>query len=111
MVRHSRIMKGQRPIRMHMNIMIKIINEREGINMAEISTALNGMKDICKAVGFSEATVLAFIRDEGFPATKIRGIWISDTEEVAKWRRNKINQQPEVDNSKTNKKIKGKSRG
>lgn len=53
-------------------------------------TRLSGMKDICAYVGRSEPTVLALIRNEGFPAKKIRGEWTSDTELVDAWRRKQI---------------------
>lgn len=46
---------------------------------------LTGMKDIQKQVNFSEATILSWIRNEGFPATKLGGIWISDTESIDQW--------------------------
>jgi hypothetical protein len=46
---------------------------------------LTGMKDIQKHVNFSEATVLAWIRNEGFPAKKLGGVWISDTESISQW--------------------------
>jgi hypothetical protein len=48
------------------------------------------MKDICAYVGRSEPTVLALIRNEGFPAKKIRGEWTSDTELIDAWRRKQI---------------------
>jgi hypothetical protein len=53
-------------------------------------TALSGMKEICNHVSRSEATVLVLIRDEGFPATKLGGIWESDTELISEWRKNRI---------------------
>ena len=53
-------------------------------------TALSGMKAICKHFDRSEVTVLALIRDEDFPATKIGGIWESDTELISEWRKNRI---------------------
>jgi len=53
-------------------------------------TALIGMKMICQCVDRSEATVLKLIRDEGFPAVKIGGIWESDRGLIASWRKIKI---------------------
>lgn len=47
--------------------------------------ALMGMKDIQKHVNMSEATVLVWIRQVGFPAKKVGGIWISDTEAISRW--------------------------
>jgi len=48
--------------------------------------ALVGMKSICDYTQRSESTVLGLIRDEDFPAAKIKGIWESSTEMVDKWR-------------------------
>jgi hypothetical protein len=53
-------------------------------------TALSGMKEICNHFGRSESTVLILIRDADFPATKIGGVWESDTELVAEWRKERI---------------------
>lgn len=47
---------------------------------------LTGMKDICKYVSRSEATVVNWIRDEGFPAKKIDGIWEAHTGKIDSWR-------------------------
>jgi len=49
--------------------------------------ALTGMKEIEKYIGFSESTVLSLIHESGMPARKARGIWLSDTESIDKWRR------------------------
>lgn len=50
---------------------------------------LVGMKAIADHVKMSEATVLSWIREAAFPAKKIRGrgIWLSDTDAVAAWRK------------------------
>jgi predicted DNA-binding transcriptional regulator AlpA len=62
-----------------------------GAMVAEMKqSALIGMKMICDCMDRSEATVLKLIRDEGFPAVKIGGIWESDRGEVDNWRREKI---------------------
>jgi hypothetical protein len=53
--------------------------------------ALVGMKEICEHAKRSEATVLDLIRNEDFPAVKIKGVWESDTEEISAWRKGKIN--------------------
>jgi len=53
--------------------------------------ALSGMKQICQFMGRSEATMLMIIRDMDFPATKICGIWESDTELADQWRLRQIN--------------------
>jgi predicted DNA-binding transcriptional regulator AlpA len=47
---------------------------------------LTGMKEICKYVSRSEATVLNWIRDEEFPAKKLDGIWESHTAKIDAWR-------------------------
>jgi excisionase family DNA binding protein len=52
---------------------------------------LQGMKEICAYVGKAEKTVLKYIRDEGLPASKIGGEWVSDREAVDRWRRRRIN--------------------
>jgi hypothetical protein len=53
-------------------------------------TTLSGMKaiqDHCRAINLpsSEATVLQMIRESGFPARKLGGIWVADTEMIGKW--------------------------
>jgi len=48
--------------------------------------ALTGMKEIQKHMNLSEATILAWIRQENFPARKLGGIWISDTDVIDRWR-------------------------
>ncbi len=50
---------------------------------------LKGMRDICQYVGFSESTVLGWIRSAAFPAKKTAGaggIWVSSTNQVDQWR-------------------------
>jgi len=51
---------------------------------------LSGMKDICNYVSMSEATILNWIRTMDFPAKKLGGIWMSDTELIDRWRINII---------------------
>jgi hypothetical protein len=53
-------------------------------------TTLSGMKAIqehCRAINLpsAEATVLQMIRQSGFPARKLGGIWMADREAVTKW--------------------------
>jgi hypothetical protein len=49
------------------------------------------MKEICAYVRRSEATVLEWIRQLDFPATKINGgNWESDTKLVNRWREKQI---------------------
>jgi len=48
------------------------------------------MKQLCDYENRSEDTLLSLIRNEGYPARKIGGIWESDTELVDQWRRNLI---------------------
>lgn len=45
-----------------------------------------GMKDLCKYERRSETTVLDLIRNAGYPAAKIRGVWEANTERIEKWR-------------------------
>lgn len=49
---------------------------------------LKGMRDICEYVGFSESTILAWIRERNFPAKKTAdaGIWVSTTNKIDQWR-------------------------
>ena len=48
---------------------------------------LVGMKAICGYVGLSESTIIELIHREDFPAAKLKGTWISDTQEIDDWRR------------------------
>jgi len=53
--------------------------------------ALQGMAEICAYVNRSQATVLRWIRELGFPAVKIAGgTWESDKDLVDAWRRKQI---------------------
>jgi hypothetical protein len=51
-------------------------------------TMLNGMKEICNFTSRAETTVLKWFREYNFPAKKVGGRWISDTEMIKKWYRN-----------------------
>jgi hypothetical protein len=44
-----------------------------------------GKMGICDFVGYSEATVLGWIKNMGFPARKLGGKWVSTSEEVYKF--------------------------
>jgi predicted DNA-binding transcriptional regulator AlpA len=55
-------------------------------------TGLMGMKEICAYVGKSVNTVKTLIRDEGFPAVQIGGMWESDCQMIDQWRRAQIEQ-------------------
>ena len=48
---------------------------------------LVGMKAICGYVGLSESTIIELIQKQDFPAAKLKGTWISDTQEIDDWRR------------------------
>lgn len=41
-----------------------------------------GKMGICDYVGYSESTVLIWIKNMNFPARKLNGKWVSTTEEV-----------------------------
>ena len=61
----------------------------------ENTTALSGAKgimDYCIAVGLPHTwvTILKLHYQEGFPLTKIGGIYESDKEVIAEWRKNKV---------------------
>lgn len=53
--------------------------------------ALQGMKEICRYMGKSESTIIRYIHTLGFPANKVGGEWLSDTELINKWRKERIN--------------------
>jgi len=53
-------------------------------------TELVGMKQICEHMRRSETTVLALHRDMDLPMRKIGGVWESDTDLIAEWRRGLI---------------------
>lgn len=57
-----------------------------------MTTALSGMKairDYCRSINLSssEASIIQMIKDYGFPARKLCGIWESDREAIAAWRK------------------------
>lgn len=52
----------------------------------EVHDALVGMKAICEYYMRSEPTILGLIRDSGFPARKIGGIWEASKSRVDSWR-------------------------
>lgn len=52
--------------------------------------SLTGKKRIACYANRSWATVLKWIKDDHFPATKIDGIWESDKEMIDNWKKNKI---------------------
>ncbi len=51
---------------------------------------LSGMKEICKFMNRSDATILDLYRAQDFPMKKIGGIWESDTDLIDKWRKGLI---------------------
>ena len=53
-------------------------------------SALSGMKEICDYIHRSEATVLEWIRTSGLPATKLGGIWESDSDLIDQWKKELI---------------------
>jgi hypothetical protein len=61
--------------------------------MPESEVALSGMKVISEYVRRSPSTVLSWIRELGFPARKIGGIWESDKELIDQWRKDQIRAQ------------------
>lgn len=67
---------------------------------------LTGMKEICSYENRSEATVLAWIRGQRYPASKIGGgIWVSSKAAADKWRRDRAEGKPlpDVENRKKKK--------
>jgi hypothetical protein len=64
---------------------------------------LGGFKEIqdcCGRLGLptSAASVLDMINFQGLPAKKIGGVWISDSELIAKWRKDYIEGVPMAEN-------------
>ena len=55
---------------------------------------LIGMKAICGYVNRSESTVINWIRDMDFPATKIGGIYEAEKDEINTWRKRLANGLP-----------------
>ncbi len=51
---------------------------------------LIGSKAIEKFYNRNWELILRFIREEGFPATKDNGCWISDEEEICIWHKKRI---------------------
>ena len=58
------------------------------------TTSLSGMAEIAAYVRRSEKTVLEWVYTMDFPARKIGGIWESDKDLIAVWRRARICGQP-----------------
>jgi hypothetical protein len=57
------------------------------------STTLRGLGEICRYAQVSEPTLQRLIDEEGFPATKMRGGWISDSIMIDEYYREKIRAQ------------------
>ena len=51
---------------------------------------LKGMQEIAEYARRSESTIMIWIRDMGFPATKVTGSWMSDTDLIDDWRKSLI---------------------
>lgn len=60
--------------------------DRRGGGEKTVETHLSGMKAIAQYIQRSEPTVIKLVRDFGFPARKIAGIWESDKQEISDWR-------------------------
>ncbi len=54
------------------------------------SSNLSGLEEIAQYTRRSKATVLDWIRNEGFPAAKLGHVWESDKDMVDAWKREKI---------------------
>jgi hypothetical protein len=65
---------------------------------------LRGMGDISKTVGYSESTVLIWIKTKKFPATKVSGNWLAYSDDVIAWLREYVKK--DVQTGKNLKKIK-----
>lgn len=70
--------------------------------MTEKKTELGGFKEIqecCARLGLpsSQASVLDMINFQDFPARKVGGVWISDSDLIEKWRKDYIAGRPVAD--------------
>lgn len=73
---------------------------------------LQGMKEICLYVNRSEATVVRWIKEFAFPASKIAGgTWESDKALVDDWRRKSISEPPSGTKKNGEESLKKKWRG
>jgi len=54
------------------------------------STNLSGLDEIAQYARRSKATVLDWIRNEGFPAAKLGAVWESDKSMIDDWKRDRI---------------------
>jgi predicted DNA-binding transcriptional regulator AlpA len=61
-------------------------------------TGLQGLKEICAYVGKSANTVKKLIREAGFPAQQIGGVWESDRMLIDDWRRHEIQKAVNIKN-------------
>jgi len=71
--------------------------KKEVENGANEGRKLRGIDEISKYIGFSIPTIMTWIQNENFPATKtqgITGVFISSTSQVDKWWDNKIKSRP-----------------
>ncbi|MCE5306354.1 MAG: helix-turn-helix domain-containing protein [Acidobacteriales bacterium] len=46
---------------------------------------LQGMKAIANHVGMSEDTILRWIETRGFPAARIGGLYLAETDDIVAW--------------------------
>ena len=56
----------------------------------KLNKILTGRKQIQGFVGRAWEIIMRWVRDDGFPAKKIDGIWESDADLILEWRRKKI---------------------
>lgn len=56
----------------------------------EEKTMLIGMKAIQSYYPRSKDTILKLIKDNGFPAAKVEGVWEADKTQIDAWRRGVI---------------------
>lgn len=79
------------------------------------NTALSGMtaiRDFCRSIGLasSEASVIQMIKECGFPAKKLGGIWESDRDIIKEWRRKYISGDVELKKESNNEHLENKKR-
>lgn len=49
-------------------------------------TSLRGLREVAEYMGCSEKTALKYIKNEGLPASKVGGVWVSDAAVLDAWR-------------------------
>jgi hypothetical protein len=62
----------------------------EAVRTEREDGALAGLKEIGGYMRRDIKTITRWIRQEGFPADRVGGMWVSDTRAIARWRRGRL---------------------